>query len=381
MFHIGGSACFPFPGRKDSHNALPAATGYASKPANKIIILVNYNLSKSWDNYSGEPTIEAGAKKIHVNQTNISFRKSTGSISSNICNGVNGQSRPKQQLNRACNRLSKGLKSTPSLPPQQRLNPSSPEFQFVEERSCAMVTSHAAAIGFIPTVTTTISGGGPKPQLPLSDTTRHQTGGLRAPLQQQHQHQNTRDPTADMMTLDQPMSRSSSTDNTATEGASQTHRARDTLKFDAQSTAESCHMSRTRRIPDGTKMPVRKPLPSKQRRSKQLAGLSAEPIGQQATANRIALLDAKKGDLRRRRVNLETVIYELTQVIQPDVISYDAAVKAEVKKAVLSIEKEIAEIRWKEHEIGFKVARAWQRADESENSVDSSWLWAKRVAG
>jgi hypothetical protein len=140
-------------------------------------------------------------------------------------------------------------------------------------------------------------------------------------------------------------------------------------------------MSHTRRIPDGTKMPVRKPLPSKQRHSEKLAGPSAEPTGQQATANRIALLDVKKGEFRRRRVNLETVIYELTQVIQPDIISYDAAVKAEVKKAVVSIEKEIAEIRWKEHEIGFRVARAWQRVDESENSVDSSWLWAKRVAG
>ena len=180
MFHISGSARLPFPERKDSHNTLPAATGYTSKPADKIIILVNHNLSKSWDNYSNEPTIETGAKKIHVNQTNTSFRKSTGSFSSNICNRVNGQSRPKQQLNRACNRLSKILKSTSSLPPQQRLNPFSPEFQFVEERSCATITSHASAIGFVPTVTTTISGGGPKPQ-PLSYTTSHQTGGLRQP--------------------------------------------------------------------------------------------------------------------------------------------------------------------------------------------------------
>ena len=184
-----------------------------------------------------------------------------------------------------------------------------------------------------------------------------------------------------MMTLDQPTSRSNSTGNTPTEGDSQTHRVQDTLNFDAQSAAEGCHMSRTRHIPDGTKMPVRKPLPSKQRHSEQPAGLSAESTGQQATENRIALLDVKKDELRLRRLNLETVIYELTQVIQPDVVSYDATVKVEVKKAVLSIEKEIAEIRWKEHEIGFKVARAWQRVDESLNSVDSSWLWAKRVAG
>ncbi len=105
MFHIDGLAYLPFPGHKDSHNTLPAATGHTSNPTGKIIILVNRNLSKTWDDYSGEPTIEVGTKKRHVNRTNTSFRKSTGSLSSNVSNGINGQSRPKQQLYRACHRL------------------------------------------------------------------------------------------------------------------------------------------------------------------------------------------------------------------------------------------------------------------------------------
>lgn len=97
------------------------------------------------------------------------------------------------------------------------------------------------------------------------------------------------------------------------------------------------------------------------------------------TQSRIASLEARRDELGRRRLNLETVIKELTRVIQPTSIAYDLAAKAEVKKSVQSIENEIAEIRREEHELGLKVTRAWRRLDEKENNGDGSNLWVKRV--
>lgn len=95
--------------------------------------------------------------------------------------------------------------------------------------------------------------------------------------------------------------------------------------------------------------------------------------------SRIESLEARRDELARRRFNLETVIKELTRVIQPDSYAYDQAAKAEVKRSVQSIENEIAEIKREEHELGMKVTRAWRRLDEKENNGDGSNLWVKRV--
>jgi len=75
MFYIDGLAYLPFPGHKDSHNTLPAATGHTSNPTGKIIILVNYNLSKTWDDYSGEPTFYHGCRD-HAALVHASVRPS-----------------------------------------------------------------------------------------------------------------------------------------------------------------------------------------------------------------------------------------------------------------------------------------------------------------
>lgn len=94
--------------------------------------------------------------------------------------------------------------------------------------------------------------------------------------------------------------------------------------------------------------------------------------------SRIASLEARRDELYRRRINLETVIKELNRVIQPTSMA-DLAAKAEVKRSVQSIENELAEIRREEHELGMKVTRAWRRLDEQENNGDGSNLWVKRV--
>ena len=128
-----------------------------------------------------------------------------------------------------------------------------------------------------------------------------------------------------------------------------------------------------------SKKPVRKPTPSEVTQKPTLN--DQKPIDDQPKdpVSRIESLEAKRNELAKRRHNLETVIHELTRVIQPGSFVYDAAAKAEVKKSVQSIENEIAEIKREEHELGLKVARAWRRLDEKENNGDGSNLWIKRV--
>lgn len=140
-------------------------------------------------------------------------------------------------------------------------------------------------------------------------------------------------------------------------------------------------MSRQRPVPVNmptSRKPVRKPTPSE---TGQQSTLAQPPAGERPKdpQSRIASLEARRDELARRRFNLETVIKELTRVIQPTAVGYDLAAKAEVKRSVESIESEIAEIRREEHELGLKVTRAWRRLDEQENNGDGSNLWIKRV--
>lgn len=134
-------------------------------------------------------------------------------------------------------------------------------------------------------------------------------------------------------------------------------------------------MSRRRPIPNMpvSRKPIRKPTPAE-------AALGPDPVAQPPTdpVDRIQALEAKRDGLARRRINLETVIKELTRVIQPNNVAYDLAAKQEVKRSVQSIENDIAEIKREEHELGLKAARAWRRLDENNNG-DGSTLWVKRV--
>ena len=92
---------------------------------------------------------------------------------------------------------------------------------------------------------------------------------------------------------------------------------------------------------------------------------------------RVASLQAALDNLRRRRSNLQTVIHELTNVVQPSSIAYDIASRQEIKKAVDGLSKELAEVMKEEHETGLKLHRAWKRSDD--NSFESV-LWVRRIA-
>jgi hypothetical protein len=91
------------------------------------------------------------------------------------------------------------------------------------------------------------------------------------------------------------------------------------------------------------------------------------------------MLEARKDSLARRRANIDTIIHELTQVIQPSSIAYDMAAREEVKKTVASLNNELAEIKREEHEIGVKLLRAWKKRDEQESYGGSTSIWVKRV--
>jgi hypothetical protein len=135
-------------------------------------------------------------------------------------------------------------------------------------------------------------------------------------------------------------------------------------------------MSRKRPVPSAVapvKKPSRKPTPSEATND-----LLQCPPEQQAQ-NRIEILEARKDYLTRRKRSINTMIYELTQVIQPSPIAYDLAAREEVKKTVASLNNELADINKEEHEIGMKLFRARRKRDEQGFYGGSSGLWVKRV--
>ncbi|KNG84979.1 hypothetical protein ANOM_006540 [Aspergillus nomiae NRRL 13137] len=176
-----------------------------------------------------------------------------------------------------------------------------------------------------------------------------------------------------------PSSRFSVTTYEPTEAGSSTATGSPRGSIDAASQSTEYQpsiMSRKRPVPSSVapgKKPSRKPTPSQE--TNEL--LPCTPA--QQTQNRIEMLEARRDYLARRKASINTMIYELTQVIQPSPIAYDLAARDEVKKTVASLNNELADIIKEEHEIGMKLFRAWRKRDEQECNGGSSGLWVKRV--
>lgn len=94
---------------------------------------------------------------------------------------------------------------------------------------------------------------------------------------------------------------------------------------------------------------------------------------------RVATLEAKLENLRRRRSNLRTVIQERTNVVQLSSTAYDTASRHEIKRAVDGLHEELAEVIKDEHETGLQLHRAWKRHD-TDSAYENSSLWVKRLA-
>ena len=129
--------------------------------------------------------------------------------------------------------------------------------------------------------------------------------------------------------------------------------------------------------------PARKPTPSevcsatKATTESKRKSLPKSPPEVNAVS-RVASLQAKLDNLRRRKGNLQTVIHELTHVVQPSSIAYDMASRQEIKRTVEGLNKELAEIMRDEHETGLKLHRTMKRDDEFA-AYEPTSIWVRRV--
>ncbi|KKZ62632.1 hypothetical protein EMCG_03042 [[Emmonsia] crescens] len=177
----------------------------------------------------------------------------------------------------------------------------------------------------------------------------------------------------------QPSSRFSATTYATTEAPSSppgTPRAR-TADKDAPP-IPSMFTERTETISSQTfvKATRRKPTPSEITTSSAKT-LPRSPPELEAD-NRIDAMEARLNDLAQRKGNINTILNELTQVIQPSSIAYDQATRSEVKKSVNSLNNELMAIRMEEHDVGMKLMRARKKLDQNEYYQPSS-IWVKRV--
>ncbi|KAF6239134.1 hypothetical protein HO173_003007 [Letharia columbiana] len=154
----------------------------------------------------------------------------------------------------------------------------------------------------------------------------------------------------------------------------------------AISTTPNSILNRKRPVPpagiSNSKVTARKPTPSELGTPKQVPegkrkSLPKSPPEVEATS-RIASLQAKLDNLHQRRKNLQTVIHELTNVVQPSSIAYDMASRQEIKRTVDALGKELAEVGKDEHETGLMLHRALKRDDEFA-AYEPTSIWVRRV--
>ena len=112
-------------------------------------------------------------------------------------------------------------------------------------------------------------------------------------------------------------------------------------------------------------------------RAREAKSLPDKPATEEAV-DRITLLEAKLAGLNRRRANLQTLIHELTHVVQPSSIAYDMASRQEVRKTVEAMSTESDAIAKEIHETGLKLHRALKKRDEVA-MFEPTGLWVRRV--
>ncbi|GCB25100.1 hypothetical protein AAWM_07985 [Aspergillus awamori] len=381
-----------------------------------------------WDDFSGELTPSDLSMSGPTTPGSVSFRteisaKPASSHSSNIFGWSKDHLNSKRKLSDPRTRVSKTENSLPPgvrepwkgpsgrapiiAPIQERPRAKSPSRVHMSRSNDRLREAHSttpdyAACGFVPTVVTTITAGDSKPK--ASEKVRHTTSrdNLRtrtpeepAPISIVSSAEPPRvdfpapddweSSLADLkLTTDdaaeQPASRFSATTYEPTETASSVGSAHGSIDAASQSTEHvPSIMSRKRPVPSAVapaKKPSRKPTPAQ--------APEAEPpkdqlqlTPEEQIQNRIQTLEARRDTLTRRRTNIDTIIYELTQVIQPSSVAYDMAARDEVKRTVASLESELAEIKREEHEIGLKLFRAWKKRDDL--GFGGGSLWVKRV--
>lgn len=334
-----------------------------------------------WDAYSGELTQSNVGRPGQVESRNTSFHKSSGSHATNFLHWSREQLQTKKKLDQARSRISSFSKNENRVP-ETRSGSGSRVLAKHSTNKDAISHPQNPNLGFVPTVVTTITAGDPSP-LPERPATEH-----AYTIPRLEEADTEIDTAIDKMVLSGTPPSHSGAPYAAMHAGSANGDPGDSphaiLALGSQSSEDlpASIMSRRRPVPISmptSKKPVRKPTPSEAAQEPTLANQQQADDAPKDTLGRIEAFEARRDELAKRRFNLETVIHELTRVIQPGSIAYDLAAKAEVKRSVQSIENEIAEIKREEHELGLKITRAWRKLDERENHGDGSNLWVKRV--
>lgn len=368
-----------------------------------------------WDDFSGEPTTSDKGKagQAAPGRTPLQLQtthKQSTSQTSGILGWGKEQFHPIKKFAEARSWLLKQDHTQPQTMGASR----SPMINPIQQKQRSRAASRADAsktsdqakenqappadvdlFGFRPSVVTTITAGesmGPTPEKrPATKPSNRQPHPIPfpAPVRQESSTPPRVDLPAstldsalvDLKLEEQPVSRFSSTTYESTEFDSAAESPRDSV-VETQSTENiQSIMSRRRPVPSGIisgKKPVRKPTPAQVPEEFVNKPLPECPPEKQAE-NRIDALEARRDTLARRMGNIDTIIHELTQVIQPSSIAYDMAARDEVKRTVSSLNNELADIKKEDHEIGLKLFRAYKKRDEQGPNAGSTSLWVKRV--
>lgn len=97
--------------------------------------------------------------------------------------------------------------------------------------------------------------------------------------------------------------------------------------------------------------------------------------------DRVAQLNAKLSALGNRRININTAIKQMTELMPTDhVLASDAVVRKREaeKRKVEALKLELAEVDRESYEIGLKLHRAYKRLDR-DAEYEPTTLWVRRV--
>lgn len=101
------------------------------------------------------------------------------------------------------------------------------------------------------------------------------------------------------------------------------------------------------------------------------------PPGILEAEDAVTALKAEVSSLEHRRYNLEKVIQGLTALQPSNPVEFDLAKRREAKERIEAFERELADVKRKEHELGVRLHRTIRRRDEQE----PTGLWVRRVTG
>ncbi|KAI0851527.1 hypothetical protein F5Y00DRAFT_230002 [Daldinia vernicosa] len=99
--------------------------------------------------------------------------------------------------------------------------------------------------------------------------------------------------------------------------------------------------------------------------------------------DRVAQLDARLRALGNRRINLNTAIKQMTELMPTDHILASEAVarrREEEKRKVETLRLELADVERESYDLGLKLHRAYKRLDRNAE-YEPTTLWVRRVTG